>query len=59
MMNKYEFNEFMKRMDAADMWDAAEPEEWAKACEYAGINYKDYEDADMLWRDLCKAWDEA
>lgn len=58
MMNRSEFIEFMKRMEAADMWDAAEPEDWSKACEYAGINYSDYDDPDMMWRDLCKVLDE-
>lgn len=54
-MSKSEFEEFMERMDAAEYWNDAEPEEWRAACGYAGIKYKDYDDPDMLWRDLCKA----
>lgn len=49
-----EFKEFMRRADAADTWDAMEPEEWESACEYVGLNYHDYDDPDTLLDDLTK-----
>ncbi len=49
-----EFKKFMEKADAADSWDAMEPYEWEAACEYAGLNYHDYDDPDKLWEDLCE-----
>ena len=55
---KEEFKAFMLDADAADMWDEMDPGEWKSACEYAGIDYNDYDDPDKLWLDLEKKLDE-
>lgn len=52
MMNREEFIDFMKRVDEADTWDVAEPEEWEKACEYADTDYKNYDNPEAIWDDL-------
>lgn len=53
-----EFNEFMATATNQEYWDDMEPEEWEAACEFAGIDYHDYEDPDKMWWDLCRAWEE-
>lgn len=49
---KEEFQKFMEIADGLDNWDCFEPEEWTAACEYAGLNYEEYDDPDRLWNDL-------
>lgn len=49
-----EFKAFLKDVDSADFWDAFETEEWESACEFAGVNYHDYDDPDSLFSDLQK-----
>ena len=49
-----QFKNFLKDVDAAETWDAFETEEWESACEFAGINYHDYDDPDFLFDDLQK-----
>lgn len=49
-----EFKSFLKDVDAADFWDAYETEEWESACEFAGLDYHDYDDPDTLFDDLQK-----
>jgi hypothetical protein len=49
-----QFKEFMKDVDSADRWDDFETEEWESACEFAGLNYHDYDDPDLLFYDLQK-----
>ena len=56
MMDQKEFDKFMEDMEKEDTWDAAEPEQWEEACDYAGLDYADYDDPDEMWRDLCKKW---
>lgn len=62
-----DFNEFMATVANQKFWDdedfgtyfeLMEPEEWAAACEFAGINYHDYTDPDKMWWDLCRAWEK-
>ena len=53
-----EFNEFMKEAEQQEWWTDTEIEDWETACKFAGINYDDYDDPDMMWDDLCKAWQE-
>ena len=49
-----QFKNFLKDVDVAGTWDAFEPEEWVSACEFAGLNYHDYDDPDVLFSDLQK-----
>ena len=51
-----EFNEFMETAEKQEMWNDTEVEEWKAACDFAGIDYDNYDDPDEMWRDLCKAW---
>lgn len=51
-----EFNEFMEKAEQQEFWNDTEVEDWKAACEFAGINYYDYDDPDTMWNDLCKAW---
>lgn len=56
MLNEKEFNQMMETAESQDMWDDTEPEQWEEMCDFAGINYGDYDDPDEMWKDLCKAW---
>ena len=47
-----QFKNFLKDVDAAETWDTFESEEWESACEFAGLNYHDYDDPDLLFSDL-------
>ena len=47
-----QLKEFLKDVDAADYWSDFEPEEWESACEFAGLNYHDYDDSDSIFGDL-------
>lgn len=49
-----QFKNFLKDVDAAETWDAFETEEWESACDFAGLNYHDYDDPDALFDDLRK-----
>lgn len=49
-----ELKEFVKDVDSADYWSDFETEEWESACEFAGLNYHDYDDPDFLFTDLKK-----
>ena len=49
-----QFKEFLKDVDAADNWNDFETEEWESACDFAGLNYHDYNDPDFLFADLQK-----
>lgn len=49
-----QFKGFLKDVDAADYWNDFETEEWESACNFAGLNYHDYDDADSLFADLQK-----
>ena len=48
------FKEFLKDVDSADSWNDFETEEWESACDFAGLNYHDYDDPDSLFDDLEK-----
>ena len=48
------FKEFLEDVDSANYWDDFEPEEWESACNFAGLNYHDYDDPDFLFADLQK-----
>lgn len=47
-----QFKEFLKDVDSADAWNDFETEEWKSACDFAGLNYDDYDDPDFLFTDL-------
>ena len=47
-----QLKEFLKDVDAADYWSDFEPEEWESACEFAGLNYHDYDNPDSIFGDL-------
>ena len=47
-----QFKAFLKDVDAADYWNDFEAEEWESACDFAGLNYHDYDDPDSLFDDL-------
>ena len=47
-----ELKEFLKDVDSAEYWDDFDTEEWESACDFAGLNYHDYEDPDLLFSDL-------
>ena len=47
-----QFKNFLKDVDAAETWNIFEAEEWESACEFAGLNYHDYDDPDLLLADL-------
>ena len=49
-----EFKAFLKDVDSVDFWDVFETEEWESACDFAGLNYHDYDDPDSLFDDLQK-----
>lgn len=49
-----QFKEFLKDVNDADYWNVFEPEEYKSACEFAGLNYSDYDDPDLLFADLQK-----
>ena len=49
-----EYKEFLKAVDAAETWDAFEPEEYRSACEFVGLDFDRYTDPDELFRDLKK-----
>lgn len=49
-----QFNGFLKDAGSADSWNDFETEEWESACEFAGLNYRDYNDPDYLFTDLQK-----
>lgn len=49
-----ELKAFLKDVDSADFWDAFETEEWESACDFAGLDYHDYDDPDSLFSDLQK-----
>ena len=49
-----EFKQFLKDVDSTDQWNDFEPEEWKSACDFAGLNYHDYDDPDFLFDDLQK-----
>lgn len=49
-----QFKNFLKDAEAAETWDAFESEEWGCACEFAGLNYHDYYDPDVLFAGLQK-----
>ena len=46
----------MEKAEKHEMWNDTEIEDWKAACDFAGIDYDDYDDPDEMWRDLCKAW---
>ena len=47
-----QFKNFLKDVDAADYWSDFELEEWESACEFAGLNYHDYDDPDFIFSAL-------
>ena len=49
-----QLKEFLKDVDVANYWSDFEVEEWESACEFAGLNYHDYDDPDSLFSDLQK-----
>ena len=49
-----EFKQFLKDVDSTDYWNDFEPEEWKSACDFAGLNYHNYDDPDFLFDDLQK-----
>ena len=49
-----QFKNFLMDVDAAAYWSDFEPEEWESACNFAGLNYHDYDDPDVLFSDLQK-----
>lgn len=49
-----QFKEFLKDVDSAGAWNGFETEEWESACDFAGLNYHDYDDPDVLFADLQK-----
>ena len=49
-----QFKEFLKDVNDADCWNVFEPEEYRSACDFAGLNYSDYDDPDLLFSDLRK-----
>ena len=55
MITQEEFDDFMEAASymSAGSWDE---HDWVCACNFAGINYYDYDDPNALWIDLCKAW---
>ena len=46
------YREFLKDVDSADYWNDFEVEEWESACEFAGLNYRSYDDPDFLFNDV-------
>ena len=49
-----EFKAFLNNVDSADFWNDFDYEEYKSACEFAGLNYHDYDDPDALFDDLRK-----
>ncbi len=49
-----EYKEFLKAVDAAETWNAFEPEEYRSACEFVGLDFDRYDDPNELYKDLVK-----
>lgn len=51
----HELEEVLEDIDEADFWNDVEEEEWRAACEFAGLNFDEYEYPEELFEDLCSA----
>ena len=49
-----QFKEFLKDFDSADSWNDFDYEEYKSACDFAGLDYHDYDNLDFLINDLQK-----
>lgn len=41
--------EFVNKVENADMWDDFEPEVYEYFLDQAGLDYKSFDDPDMMW----------
>ena len=49
-----QFKAFLKDFDSADSWNDFDYEEYKSACDFAGLDYHDYDNLDFLINDLQK-----